>query len=476
MSTLKGTAPKSGLAPGGYTTAWRLTVESNTLEDQEYGQLVQLYGDQLRMWDLLMLANKFTDVKGRTVKVLEEGAILDTVDVGTEVATGAAGADITVVSTKGGGRVGFSVGIPAKYTGLDRAVNYKITARTYSAPNYTYTLSPWNDEYQITVAIPVGQKLYVGASAYAPGTGQPAAQRRSWYSHTHKTRIMKETVDIEGGQQALQEYVALAQAKDGSTLVSRSLNEAEFRMRVQWNDHLLMGEPNENSFTGDNAASETNALTSDYGLIPGMLESDTPAMKQYYTGSYGKDNFDVVKFLLASQGVGSGSVWYAYGQELGLSIENSGLTFIQQFSAGTDLKKMQDVGFVMKSFTKNGVVFKLAEIPELSNPLMYGADGYNFETMGMIFPDAKITGDITAYDNMGRALGASEKKPLSHVHIGYLNNNGENRKLVVGDVAGVNGLGYKFTNEYDKVNWYMLSETMTFLMALNQSIIVLKTD
>ena len=82
---------------------------------------------------------------------------------------------------------------------------------------------------------------------------------------------------------------------------------------------------------------------------------------------------------------------------------------------------------------------------------------------------------MNAFNESGMSMGASTKKALDHVAIGYLNNNGENRKLVVGDVAGVNGLGYKITNAYDQVQWYMLTEMMTFLLALNQSILVLKT-
>jgi len=472
MSTPKGTAPASGLGQGGYTTSWRTTYESETLAPQTYGDLVKLYGDMLRLFDIMAWSKKTENVGGRSVTVFEEGAILDTIDLSTATAIGSAGADISVISAKNAGRIGFDLHIPAQYTNQEIAVPYKITAKSGSGP-YTYTCSPWNSTFQITTEVPIGQKLILGASSYAPGEGQPKALKRAWYTHTHKTRIMKESVFFEGGQQALQEWAQLAQATDGSTLVNRSLNEAEFRLRVQQADHMLLGQPNNNSFTGTNSLSESNTLTSDYGLIPGMY---TDAMRQYYTGTYGTDNFDIVKFLLASQGVGSGAVDYYYGQELGLSIENSGLGFIREFSGGTDLQKaLTSIGFVMKQFTKNGVTFNLCEVPEFSNPLAYGANGYNFETMGLIFPQGKVTTQMNAYNDMGLSVGSSKKKALDHVALGYLNNNGENRKLVVGDVAGVNGLGYKITNEYDQVQWYMLTEMMTFLLALNQSILVLKT-
>jgi hypothetical protein len=472
MSTPKGTAPKSGLNQGGYTTSWRSTVSSETLDPQYYGNLVQLYGDMLRLYDIMMWAKKSAPVKGRSITVFEEGAITDTIDLTSVIAAGAAGAALTAVSTsKGVGRIGFDVYIPAQYTNQEIPVPYKITNKQGS---YTYTLTPWNSAFQVTTEIPIGQKLILGASSYAPGEAQPAGMKRAWYKHTHATRIMKETLHIEGGQQALQELAALAQAQDGSTLVNRSLNETEFRLRIQQADFLLNGQPNNNSLVGSNSLSESNAVGSDYGLIPGMYAG---AMRQYYTGGYGKDNFDVVKFLLASQGVGAGMVDFYFGQELGLGIENSGLEFVREFSGGTDLyKSLGEMGFVMKRFTKNGVVFNLIEVPEFSNPLAYGANGYNYETLGMIFPNTKVTASMNTYDNQGMSMGASEKKALSHVEVAYLSNNGEDRALVIGDAAGVNGMGYKFTNAYDQMSWYMLTEQMNILNALNQAILVLKSE
>lgn len=471
MSTPKGAAPQTGLGQGGYSTAWRLTVEDETLLPQTYGKLVNLYGDQLRLWDLLMWAKQTTDISSRLITVLEEGFIHDTLDVATQVGTSLAGADITVVSAKNTGRIGFNVHIPAAYVNSEIALTYIISNKSGSGP-YTYTLKPMSSTTLVNVAIPVGQKLIVGASAFAPGTQQPAAMKRAFFSHTHKPRIMKETLELEGGQQSLQEWKDISQSQWGTTLRARGLNETEFRLRIQMNDYLLMGVPNDNTLVGSNKLGESNAVLSDYGLVPGMYND---AMRQYYTGAYTKENFDTIKFLLASQGVGRGSVMFKFGQELGLNLENMGLNFIREFSGGTDLyQNLYDVGFVMKKFTKNGIENYLIEIPEFSNPTMYAADGFNFETLGMIFPNAKVTTTMNYSDDVGRSVAASEKKALSHLTLGYLGYQGESRKLIVGDAAGVNGLGLKFTNDYDQSTWYMLSEMAVFLLSLNQSILVLK--
>jgi hypothetical protein len=71
---------------------------------------------------------------------------------------------------------------------------------------------------------------------------------------------------------------------------------------------------------------------------------------------------------------------------------------------------------------------------------------------------------------------AGRKISLSHMTIGYLNGNGENRKLIIGNKAGVNGRGIPISDDWDDVSTYMLTEMMVFLLALNQTILVLRTD
>jgi hypothetical protein len=114
-------------------------------------------------------------------------------------------------------------------------------------------------------------------------------------------------------------------------------------------------------------------------------------MKQYYTGTYTEDNFDVLKFLFASQGITGTSALYLLGQELGLSIENSGMKFIKEYSGGSDMyDKLKGIGFGIKEVFKNNFKTYLTEVQEFNNPVTYAANGYNFESMGMIFPDSKL--------------------------------------------------------------------------------------
>lgn len=477
MSTIKGGAVQTGDVRGGvYSSSWRFINEEETLKPQTYGQLVQLYGQGLRTFDALMWAKRFIDISTRNMMVIEEGHFWDTLDLASAISTNSAGNNITIVSAKGIGRIGFAVHVPARYLAdTEIAQSYRISAKTYDGDTqlYTYTAVPFLDTQKIEVQVPIGQKLIVGASAFAAGTGQPEGLVNDYYKHFHTTRILKETFHEEGGQNALMEWEDLRQSQYGSSLHARNLIKTQLQLRHQINDAVLMGYPNENDIAQNNRFNEANDVLSDYGAIPAMYND---AMKQYYTGSYTEDHFDVLKFLFASQGITGSSALYLLGQELGLSIENSGMKFIKEYSGGSDMyDKLKGIGFGIKEVFKNNFKTYLTEVQEFNNPITYAAAGFNFESMGMIFPDSKVTATLNGFDPSGMSVGG-KKVSLNHLTMGYLNYGGENRKLIVAKKAGVNGMGIPTSDDWDDMSTYMLCEMMTILLALNQTVLVLKTD
>ena len=475
MSTIKGNAVLTGdVRQGVSSSAWRFLHEEEMLSPQTYGKLVQLYGQGLRVFDAWMWAGRTMDISTRDMMAITEGHFWDTIDLASVIAINNVGDDIVLVSTKGIGRVGFVVHIPARYcAGTNISQSYRIHTRTYAAPNYTYTCTPLLDTQQIDVQVPVSQKLIVGGSMFAAGTGQPTGLVRDFWHDHFTTRILKETFHEEGGQNALEEWADLKSSSYGSSMHARNLISTQLQLRHQINDAVLMGYPNTNGIQQNNRWGEANDVLGFYGLIPSMYND---AMKQYYTATYSEDNFDVLKFLFASQGLTGTTGLFLLGQELGLSIENSGLSFIKEYSGGTDLyDKLQGIGFAIKEVFKNNFKTRLVEIPEFNNPVTYAANGYNFESMGMIFPDSKVTAVMNGTNSTGVAQ-AGKKVSLDHMTLGYLSYGGENRKLIVANKAGVNGMGIPTSDDWDDMSTYMLTEMMVILLALNQTILVLRTD
>ena len=479
MSTIKGADIRGNARQGQITSAWRTINDPTTLKPQTYGELVKLYGDNLKFVDALYWGKKVIDISTRSLKVLEEGHFWDVLTTHDAVAaSGGEGNDIEIHSLSGFGRVGFVIHIPAQYlVDADVPQSYWINAKVWDTNHWEYTCTPLLSTSE-TIEIPVGQDLIVGASQFAPGSQQPAGTVNDYFSHTHTTRIIKETLYFEGGQNALQEWEDFRTSQDGANLYAREVLKAQMKMRLQANDVVLMGYPNDKGITEQNRFLEDNAILGDYGLIPAMADADG-AMKQYYTGSYNEDNLDVIKFLLASQGLaGTNSVFFGIGQELFTSIENNMLKFIREYSGGTKLyyDDLNKVGFNVREIFKNNTKFYLCEIPEFSDPVRYAANGYNFETMGLIFPDTKVTATLNGFDPKTMQNAQGEKRALNHVTIGYLNYGRENRRMIVGNKAGINGMGIPFSDAYDDSAMFALSEMMVINLALNQTVLVLRTD
>jgi len=464
---------------GQHTESWRFLTEDRTLEPAVYGQLIQLYGDGLTSWDAFMLAGHDIDVSTRNLRVISQGSILNTVDVDTEVVAGAANANLTFISVNDTLRVGFVVHVPAKYqlAGTILADSYRCKTKTYNAtvatggvPGYTYVCEPLIAGQRNTVNIPVGQKLIIGGSMFAAGTQQPAGMVNDFFDDFYGTRILKESTYYEGGQVALKERAVL-----GSNLRARGAMEAQLRLRQQLNDAVLMGRKITKSggLTQANRSGEANQILSSAGLLPTMIEE---SMKLYYTGSFNEDQLDAMKAMFASQGVIGSNALLMSGPALRLGLENAMLTWVKSYSGGSDLyDKLKGVGFGVSEITKNGFKTYLTELPEFSNPMLYGATGFNFGDIGMIFPDTKVTATLDSIANNGSSLSGGKKTSINNFTIGYLNSGGENRRLVTGTKAGMNGLGIPISDDWDDFAEYTMCEMMNIFTAMNQTIFVSPT-
>lgn len=476
MSTVKGPAIVSHAEQGQYTETWRggFASTDDTLAPAYYGQLAQRYGG-LTTWDVMMLAGRDIDISTRNMIVLEKGYFLDTIDVATQIEVAAANADITLSSVKNVLRVGFVVHIPSKYLlSAEIPQSFRCLSKTWNAgtSKWDHVLEPLVTGQRVVVAIPITQALIIGGSMFAAGTQQPAGMVDEFFHSNYGTRILKESVYWEGGQGALRELPELGQ----QNLRARTILDSQMRLRVQLNDAALMGYKitHPGGLAQLNESGQSNTILSSNGILPTMVNE---SMKMYYTGAFSEDQFDQIPFLMLSQGVAGNSAMNLVGMELGLGIEKTMLNFVKEYSGGSDLyTKMQGVGFGIREYTSNGFTTRIIRLPELSNPVMYGAAGYNYESMGMIFPDAKLTAKTTSLNPDGSSAEGSKVRAINNFTLGYLNYGGENRRLISGDKAGVNGYGIPFSSDWDNSAHYTLCEMMNIFVSMNQTCLILRTD
>jgi hypothetical protein len=467
-------AVSSNTVTAGYNKNFN-TIYDAMLKPQIFGELIDLYGKGLGIFDMLYFAGNTIDVKGHKQTVWSQGAIQKPITLLGTIATGVAGADHTfkIATTdydtnyKTFLAVKDAILIPEAYMGStsNGPAKYQVVSKSGTTNDVTYTIRPFLDAYQVTVAVPTTTKLMVTGGNYAPGSTGASAKSRGWYSEDYYTAIKRAAFLLEGSIQSDERWQD--ELKNGEKgMFSKASIEADFLLTSHMNDELFLGEePDNSSLVMSNRESDSNTVYGTKGLWR-HLESDGGA--QEYTDNYEIADFDDVKDMFRSQGVINTAALFAVGSGLNRMIENSGLDFLKEYSGGTDLMRgMDSVGIEFKKILKNSILFSIVELATFDNPQTYGLSAYDWQNRGFIVPNefgqAKM-GDF-----------GSETVSLSNLTLGNKNYNGEDRTRVSGVLGGVNGMGYRnFVDTYDDVRGELLAEFMLIATKRNQMIKVTK--
>lgn len=464
--------PDSKTIRGNFNTAQWLSLldASGVLKPDHYERTVKRTGMGERIFDWLEAAKMYRGVKARTLTVFEEGDLERTVRNNVEIDIGAAGADITLVvhtsDRDANGQVPLAVDdgvvIPGAYqaTGEDRI--YVVTA--YVAGTWTATLTPLSadgttvTESEVSVAIPVGTRLKVHGMYKAVGTGQPAGSTFDWYSRTYKTQFAKTSMFYEGGVQAIQWYPVVT--KDGKTsawIVGQENAERIHSRRID--DGLFLGELNDNALLVETSqAAGSNKRLAAKGIWNWALD----AGQQFtYAGTWSVDDNADLKDYLRANNVTSQEVVCWTGTDLYRYMEDASLDFIREYSGGTDLMLAGKIGIDIKYIHRNGIVMAIKSVASFANPNRYGGDAYNWTKKGLAYPV-----DSTTVEYNGATT------TMANLQIGYLNNNGEDRRRIMRVLDGMTGRERQAVNAYDMSSMYILSEFMPIVIAPNKLIYI----
>ena len=456
-------------AVGNYTEAWK-SIYSLYFPPEIWNEWFQKYGGGFKVLDFLNMAKRSSSIANRTYYHYEDGTDQRVATIEAAVVVGIAGADITfklidtAYDSNGAGplREHFTVLVPAAYQVGTSPKLYVVTGISGSTVEQIYTCSPLDVTSRITVEMPASTELMIGPSVYAPGMGQPAGRTTGTYRRTHYTQISKESCGFEGGSVAHRNYREVVDKAGQPGIFDRGMVETEFNLDRQIDAALFVGEPNSNSLVQTSQFGGTPSRQGTQGLWNWQADL---AQTKNYTGEFDMDDFDDIKPLLQSQGVNGATVWFGFGSNLGLNVENGVLSALKEWSGGSDLLARDDFFKVdFKNVMKNGVKFACQELVSFANPNAYGNDSYDFTNSGFMMPVSDVS--VT--------VGGS-KTVVPNLSIAYLNHNGEDRTRIIGTVAGLNGMGYPIVNEYDGTQIYMLSEFSLFAANVNQHIRILKS-
>ncbi len=472
------TPASSNTVTDAHGSQW-LSLYSAELEPQVLREVYAKYGKGFDILDMLSLVGKEVSLKSQSLTAFQEGAYKVPIQLNAEVSTGSIDTvfnfyiKTTMYDANGSVnlRPGDTIFIPGFY--VSKTYDVQLSVVTVGASGEVCTARPLENSITIATAIPINTYLQVGPTLYARGTSQPSAKSRGWYSRSYSTAISKETAEIYGGVNAQQLYFVPRKGVPGQQGIwSQAWADAEFSLDEQINTQLLIGQPNENSVVQTDVGAASGTVRSTKGLWMWMSEASTDHV---YANAWTEGDFDSIKDIFRANGVVDQKAAFAAGPKLYTQVENAALQYIKEFSGGSDLVTAAgEVGFMLKAFQKSGVTYSLCELASFSNQNTFGANDKNYYAYaGMIIPETEVTIQDSEgiYNTLGETGG---KMKIPNVCIGYLQNNGEDRKRVIKPVAGVNGMGFDSTELYDRVQLALLSEYALVANGLEQMVRILK--
>ena len=324
------------------------------------------------------------------------------------------------------------------------------------------TVSPLDATAQLAAPIPAGTTLTVGGAKYGRGGGQPGARQKRNLQRDFYTTILGETAEWEGGVNTFRPEMEMIDSQGHKTLFDKGLWETEFMLERSKDKAVWLSEFNTNNVTSATRGGGASNIESFVGFRNHL---DDRAQTLPYQDTIDPQDGKFIREIYESQGVIADMSWGGFGPRLWENMQDSGLEFIREGYSDSDLfKNLETLGAKFKVFDLYGHKLVATELKTLADRTAYGNGSYNFQNEGFIVPMAKF----------GARGEDGRKIQLDNIGIGYRKGNNENRTLMNGVVAGVNGMGFPFVDQFDSSSYYMKCEFRFAALGVNQMINVLE--
>lgn len=311
-------------------------------------------------------------------------------------------------------RVGDIISIPGTF------VQARIMSKNTTTPTaHTITIKPVRAADNIG-AIASGTTLAITNYAKAAGMGQPSGTVVGTTKRTFWTQIFAETIGAEGSQLVNERWYKVLN-KEGGVVgwYSPGYMRGEYLMALKQDGAFWWGVESDN-WTETTARGSVNNGRTTKGVFP--WTSELGKTINYTAGAFALTDLRQIGLYLKSQGVTSGVVILFEGAKLNNEIEDATKTFT---GVGTDYTRVEQTLFKgnrelslsmnIKVITIGGITFILKPMDVWSNPMTFGASGYNLDQYGLWMPLSKYkdpeTGKLT--DNIAtryRALGSYSRR------------------------------------------------------------------
>lgn len=333
----------------------------------------------------------------------------------------------------------------------------KITAQGGTAAVPTFTFLPKSGNIP---AIAVLEKIALTSSTFEERTGQPASQIKKWEKFDYTMKISKRSFDTSNSGALEKTWF-----DDGVNYVEHTGRlMAEAQLMKDISGACLTDTPITNT-------AYSTALTTGHGAVTGLYPYVTSgAGVSYYTpGFLNRNSFAAMTTYMNGvfaprEFIGfQGSEFLAEFENVlfeEMALSNNSATFLKEGSTirtKSGVKTGQELDMSFSSLTKAGYKFSLVENRELNDPTMYNAPAYKYTKSCVFMPNSTIT-----TKNSDGNVGDSP-----YFELLFKENNGESRKMVVKDYAGMRAK-LPAATDLDATFHYCLSEYMTAIIGKNK--------
>lgn len=410
----------------------------DVFKPQHIPQLMSRYGEQfMPMFQLFRSMGKEYPIANDTWCGHEENWYHRTITNKTLSAAGAAGAAVTITlatadhDSNGNTypRVNDIITIPGTW------VQAIITAKNTSSPTaHTITIKPLLSTQNIP-EIAANTVLAITSGAHGAGTGQPAGTVVGTTKRTFTAQIIKETIGAQGSQLVNERwYTILDDNRSVKGYYSPGYSRGDYLMALKMDGAFTWGVVANNVTETADDGSTVNVKTT-RGVFPWVQALGKTF--EYTPGSLDIDDLDAVGLYLKSQGLTSGVVMVLAGAKLLNDIDKAVKDYVD--GTGTDLTRVENVlwkgnrevslSLNIKIITKGGITFIFKPMDVWSNPVTFGADGYNLDQYGLIIPLSKFRDPV-------------DKVMLDNIATRYRAMDGYSRRFETWRVAGAGGGQY----------------------------------
>lgn len=311
-----------------------------------------------------------------------------------------------------------------------------------TAPQITCRLNDVSEQFP---ALTAGEELVIFTNAFSEGSGQPQGAVRGTWEYVNDAQIIKETIGVTGSEMVNQTWFNVnSMGKNIPAYYFLGQVDIDYRMSLRIDGALLWGKRTTNTALIDSDTGRPIKTTE--GLIPYTRRVGNE--QTYVPGAFDVSEFDEMDRTLDREHAGN-YILGLLGIKLHQDIENGLVTYFADTNIQYARQTVNEALFNsnealgasvnFKYLTKSERTFLFKRMGVLSNPKLYGADGYGGPALGMFMPINKRKDPVSG--NQVESIG-----------VRYRGLGKYKRRMEVWQVGGA-GEGLKVT-EFDKQNTY----------------------